>query len=99
MKPREQRQLSRLQTWVSGRACLFKEEISRTGRVLLSTSDNKCTRGSSRTAGSKGKSRKVEKTAFSAARFTKQDQMGMPIQVREGRDKFRTLFYILESLR
>ena len=63
MKPREQRQLSRLQTWVSGRACLFKEEISRTGRVLLSTSDNKCTRGSSRTAGSKGKSRKVEKNA------------------------------------
>ena len=42
---------------------MFKEEISRTGRVLLSTSDNKCTRGSSRTAGSKGKSRKVDENA------------------------------------
>lgn len=45
------------------RACLFEEEISRTGRVFLSTADNKCTRGSSRTAGSKSKSRKVNKNA------------------------------------
>jgi hypothetical protein len=63
MKQREQQRLSKLHSWVSGRVCLFEQGTSLTGRVLLSATNNECAGRSSRTAGSKGKSRKVDENA------------------------------------
>ena len=42
---------------------MFIEEISLTGRVLLSAANDKCSRGSSRAADSKGMSHKGDKNA------------------------------------